>query len=463
MLVFAAILLIARAPLPLLEPEEARYAEIPRQMASLGRWLVPIRDGQDYLDKPPLLYWLVSASYSAFGVHDWAARLPTLAATWFTIGIVLGWGWRAESPGAGVAAALTLTLAGDFLYRAPMLTMNGPLALFVTASLAAGHVARLQNFTGWWLTSGVACGLGMMMKGPIAIALVGPPLLTVGWFDRRARQITFWHGVTWTAAVVAVAAPWFIAVAIERPEFIEYFFWRHHIQRFATPFDHAGPIWQYVPQLTVGMFPWSLLVVGLLLRDRRRNGSVKMTPIAMFGFAAAIWGFALFSFSGSKRPVYLVPIYPPLAVAIGTELWRLRLIVGREISMVIVAAVSLAIVIGTLGWMPRYTREFSIAEVVKAVNDVPANVPIVCYGQSWDSVGFYLQRNNVVTLLGERRAELTSIAGQNERTLVFISNKSAGDDFAACLPPGRMFVPIAENRQTRVGWINSPTGIAGRR
>src|SRR5262245_53468458 len=88
---FAALVFGARIPLPLLEPEEARYAEIPRQMLVADRFVVPIHDGQDYLDKPPLLYWLVIGSYRLFGIHDLSARLPTVLTAWLTVGVVFWW------------------------------------------------------------------------------------------------------------------------------------------------------------------------------------------------------------------------------------------------------------------------------------------------------------------------------------------------------------------------------------
>src|SRR5262245_14652355 len=80
----SAILIFSRLTAPLLEPEEARYAEIPRQMLGHGQFLIPILDGQDYLDKPPLLYWLVMSSYRLFGVHVWSARLVPCLATSLT-------------------------------------------------------------------------------------------------------------------------------------------------------------------------------------------------------------------------------------------------------------------------------------------------------------------------------------------------------------------------------------------
>ena len=73
-MLIAVTLFFLRLRAPLLEPQEPRYAEIPRQMLSEGRWLVPVLHGEPYLDKPPLLYWLVMGSYSVFGVHDWVAQ-----------------------------------------------------------------------------------------------------------------------------------------------------------------------------------------------------------------------------------------------------------------------------------------------------------------------------------------------------------------------------------------------------
>src|SRR5438105_6640263 len=75
LLLVSSLLFFCRLRTPLLEPEEARYAEIPRQMLHADRWVVPVLNGQDYLDKPPLFYWPVMGSYRVFGVHDWSARL----------------------------------------------------------------------------------------------------------------------------------------------------------------------------------------------------------------------------------------------------------------------------------------------------------------------------------------------------------------------------------------------------
>ncbi|HEX5269461.1 MAG TPA: glycosyltransferase family 39 protein, partial [Gemmataceae bacterium] len=80
LIVLPSVLLYPCLAFPLFEPDEGRYAEIPREMLQRGEWVVPYLQGEPYLDKPPLFYWLVMLSYRALGAHDWAARLvPALA------------------------------------------------------------------------------------------------------------------------------------------------------------------------------------------------------------------------------------------------------------------------------------------------------------------------------------------------------------------------------------------------
>ncbi|HLW66235.1 MAG TPA: glycosyltransferase, partial [Gemmataceae bacterium] len=135
LLALAAMFFFCRLHTPLLEPEEGRYAEIPRQMLVENHWLVPTLHGQPYLDKPPLLYWLVMTSYSLFGVHDWSARLVPGLAGFLTIAVSYFWARKTVGHRAAILGSGMLCLAAEFVYYGRMLTMNGPLALFVTAAL----------------------------------------------------------------------------------------------------------------------------------------------------------------------------------------------------------------------------------------------------------------------------------------------------------------------------------------
>src|SRR5437870_8729213 len=106
-LIVASILLFfTRLDCPLLEPEETRYAEIPRQMLAEGRFSVPVLHGQAYYDKPPLLYWLVMGSYHIFGVHDWAARLVPCLAGFLCVGVTYGWGRCTVGPRTAFVGAM---------------------------------------------------------------------------------------------------------------------------------------------------------------------------------------------------------------------------------------------------------------------------------------------------------------------------------------------------------------------
>src|SRR5271166_3746596 len=134
LLLVAGALFLTRLSCPLLEPEETRYAEIPRQMLAEGRFVEPVWHGEPYYHKPPLLYWLVMASYRLFGVHDWAARLvPALAAV-LTVLAAFFWGCRTAGVKTGLLGALVLCLSARFVYLGRMLTMDGLLCLWVVAA-----------------------------------------------------------------------------------------------------------------------------------------------------------------------------------------------------------------------------------------------------------------------------------------------------------------------------------------
>src|SRR5262249_6905379 len=145
--------------------------------------VVPVLHGRPYLDKPPLLYWLVGAAYAVCGTHDWAARLVPGVAGVLTVLAAFLWGRHIGGARAGLCGALGLCLSARFVYLARILPFDGLLALWVTAALGLAHAAlagrrpaapRLRR--GLWALSAAACGLGLLTKGPVALALVLPPL-----------------------------------------------------------------------------------------------------------------------------------------------------------------------------------------------------------------------------------------------------------------------------------------------
>src|SRR6476469_8494345 len=113
LVVLPALLLYPTLSFFLLEPDEGRYAQIPREMLARGDWVVPHLQGEPYLDKPPLLYWLVMLSYRVFGVHDWAARLVPALAVQLTVLLTYALGrWLAGERGAWWGALLLVVAPG---------------------------------------------------------------------------------------------------------------------------------------------------------------------------------------------------------------------------------------------------------------------------------------------------------------------------------------------------------------
>src|SRR5581483_9048887 len=226
LLVMAALLFFSHLGCPLQEPEESRYAEIPRQMLEAGNWAVPLLDGNPYYDKPPLLYWLVMGSYRVFGVHDWSARLVSSAAAFLTILLTYFWGLRVVGPRAGFTGAVILCLSGRFIFLGRLLTMNSLLCLCVVAGLAAAHLAvsgpRLR--WRWWILSAAACGLGLLTKGPVAIVLIAVPVAAFLAVDPRAVRIGLRPWLVYLMTMAAVACPWYASAAANDPESLGLYF-----------------------------------------------------------------------------------------------------------------------------------------------------------------------------------------------------------------------------------------------
>ncbi|MFL5330853.1 MAG: ArnT family glycosyltransferase [Gemmataceae bacterium] len=440
------LLVLARLPMPLLEPEEGRYAEIPRQMLVAGEIVVPVLGGEPYLDKPPLSYWLNMAAYRVFGISEWSARIVPCLAALAIVAVTLVWGSSIAGPRTGLCSAGVLLTCPDFLYRAPMLTPNGLLTLFVAAGWAAGHIAQQPRRSKWlwWSLSAIATALGVLTKGPVAAVFVWVPLWAYCFWRREKQQVR--GNLLQIAIVLLVAAPWFIAVTTRHPEFLEYFFWKHHVERAITPFDHAQPLWYYVPRLLVGAAPWTVMVLIGLLRGRRP------TSDAIFPLMVMAWAFFFLSLSGSKRPIYLLPVYPALAVAIGTSSRTESISIPAFLRGLEAIAACVAL------WLPGYHAEFSFRGLLQPIPvQIKKEWPIACYPHDWPSVGFQLQRSDLATFSRGQEAELASFLRQNEKTLVVLKAGATAKEFAAILPRDMKWNQCGDNQAAVIGTVTKKT------
>ncbi len=344
---------------PLWEPDEGRYAEIPREMLATGDWLTPHLNGVLYFEKPPLQYWLSALSMKLFGLNGAAARLPLALAS----GLMIWAAWRlAKRLGAReplwapfmAATALLAFLVGQ------LLTLDALFSAFLVAAIAAfvEAVARRregQSSLGWTLLTYLLLAVAMLTKGLAAVILTGGILvfsLFFAWRDgdlRRAVLRTALDPLGWLLYLVLVV-PWFWAVNRVNPGHAQFFFIHEHFTRFLTH-EHArqgSNNWlldklYFVGFLAIGLLPWlSATLVGLkrswtFLKGRGPQSQEHLTRwVVGITVLAFLWPLVFFSLSGSKLPPYILPAIVPLAALActfereGEEVRALRRM-GREL------------------------------------------------------------------------------------------------------------------------------------
>jgi 4-amino-4-deoxy-L-arabinose transferase-like glycosyltransferase len=321
---------------PLWEPDEGRYAEIPREMLATGDWLTPHLNGVLYFEKPPLQYWLSALGMRLFGLNGAAARLPLALAS----GLMIWAAWRlARRLGARDARWAPFMAATGLLafLVGQILTLDALFSAFLVAALAAFVEAVAQRREGqgglgWTLLAFVFMAGAMLTKGLAQVILMGGILVFSLPFAgkdaalRRAVLRTGFDPLGWLLYLVLVA-PWFWLVDRAHPGHAQFFFIHEHFTRFLTH-EHArqgSNNWlldklYFVGILAVGLLPWlSATVSGLkrtwtFLRGRGPQGqdhlarwTVGVTAIAF------LWPLVFFSLSGSKLPPYILPVLVPLA------------------------------------------------------------------------------------------------------------------------------------------------------
>lgn len=311
---------------PLMEPTEARNAQIAKEMLIQGEWVVPLLEGKAYLDKPPLLYWMLMGLFQVGGDTDHIARLAPMI--WCT-GMVLGiWFWTGREINTKVAflSALALALCLPFIHYGRLLAMDGLLGFWLLAAMVATFEANRNKRLDWRWWIGAACCLALagLTKGPIAYVLFFLPMTAIVVVDERFRKPGV---VAWGLFFAVSALPLlFWAILVERIHtgFIADFLYTHHLVRFSEPIDHEEPFWFYLPIVTVFSLPWSLALMDLG-RSYFRAPKAKAPDLPSLAGVAALCffsGLIFFSAAGCKRPGYLVPLFPYLGIMGGVLLDR---------------------------------------------------------------------------------------------------------------------------------------------
>jgi 4-amino-4-deoxy-L-arabinose transferase-like glycosyltransferase len=433
----STLILYPNLAFPLLEPDESRYAQIPREMLQRNDCILPTLQGKPYLDKPPLFYWAVMVSYSIFGVADWSARLVPVLCLQLTILLTFILGRRTFGEKPAWLAAWLLLLGPVFLAMSRLLILDGLLTLCVTLTLLAGLEAIRGSFRwGWWLVAAMACGAGILTKGPIALLLTLVPIAAYPRLARRGSIPTIgqWSVLLLVAGVIAI--PWYIALSIRVPEFVHYFFWEHNVQRFLAPGVHVRGVWFYFPILFLLLLPGSLLTWGFLrfLFSTQETHSRLRSPEMGFAMLAAMWCVLFFSLSSCKLPTYIMPAMPFFALVFGVYLAQVPLAMSHKLGGAFALLLTIGVNHVAIPWYAAYRSPMSRpAEVLALCRD--RTTPLVCYPRNCDSIAFYLDRGDMQTFRSKDIEELRYLVRVQPRTVILCTHRHSLEGLKQLLPP----------------------------
>jgi 4-amino-4-deoxy-L-arabinose transferase-like glycosyltransferase len=302
---------------PLFNPDEARYAEIPREMLSDGDWVIPHLNGLDYIEKPPLQYWATAATYRLLGVSEFSARLYTALTGLATIAVIGFLATRLWGTGAGWRAAAVLSGMFMFVILGQLMTLDMSLTFWMTASLAgfllAQHAHSAQR--GWMVLAWVSAGFGVLTKGLVAAAIPAAVLVIYSLCSRDSSPWRKLHLKVGVPLFLCITVPWHALAAQRLNDFLQFFFVREHFARFLTPIaDRREPWWFFGWVFLAGTVPWTVPALRVLLSGwRSPRGSFSPS---LFLWIWVIFICVFFSISDSKLMPYILPAMPALAVLI---------------------------------------------------------------------------------------------------------------------------------------------------
>ena len=380
-----AVLFIFLGSRGLNEPDEGRYAELGREMAAGGSWLVPHLNGFEHFQKPPLIYWCTALSLKTFGLNEWAARLPSALAACGILWLTLQIGRRLWGENRARIAVTVLVATLLFFGLARMLTPDMLMSFFITAAIAALVHERCWLFF-------IMMGLGFLTKGPMA--LVVPLSAAFGAYlarDPSMPQVRF----PWVRGMVLtllIGLSWFILLAlIDRPLF-EYF-WRFELlERFAsTKHGRAKPFWFFAPVLIGGLLPWTFLIPGLVREAWRKVRSKQVSPTQGLLLGWTVLPLVILSLSGSKLLTYVLPLMPAFAIAISSryaDLAKVRRVALPFLGFMLILA-------GLMPWAnPWMRQQAEVRSLVKTLEKQPnaATATIFASGVRAHGFEFYLRK-----------------------------------------------------------------------
>jgi 4-amino-4-deoxy-L-arabinose transferase-like glycosyltransferase len=369
---------------PMLDPDEGRYAEIPREMVTTGDWITPRLDGLKYFEKPALQYWATAALYTAVGLSNWSSRLWTVGLGFACLPLIYGWLTRLYDRRAALAAVAILAMSPYFGVIGHLNLLDASFTFWMCAAVLTFTLAQTAPLhsgqeRGWMLVCWSAAALAVLTKGIVVFVLAGGTLIAYSVLERDSRPWRRLHLALGVPLFLALATPWFIMVSRRNPDFASFFFVHEHFQRFLTKeAQRVEPWWYFLALLLVGTLPWLLALARAALaawRDSGLNYNFKSLKFLLLFSALTL---VFFSISSSKLATYILPMFPILAAFTGVAVARRPGFLSRATA--VAAGLALFVAAGLLvysrhrdGMIPPQAVAWAVAGAAAAMAAVVAS------------------------------------------------------------------------------------------
>ena len=330
------------SPPSLMDDVDAVQAQIAKTMLTSGDWVTARLDGVVYLEKAPLIYWLMAIFYKIFGVSDWVARLPVALASIALALLSASFGMWAFGERAGFYAGLCMsTCVGLFLFtriQIPDVMLTFTIALAMWAFLRALDEDEKRPRL-WAAILAASLGTGVLLKSLVGIVFPVAAALIYLFFSKQLFSQRTWlrlRPVSGSLIVLLIAAPWHVLATLQNPPYFAWtlqsgpglyhgFLWFYFVNEQLLRFLNLRYPRDYntVPRLyfwlfhLLWLFPWSVYlpaITKLSFKPVDRAGQTRLLALCWAGFILIFFTFS------TTQEYYSMPCYPALALLLGSAM-----------------------------------------------------------------------------------------------------------------------------------------------
>ncbi len=423
-----AIRLISLGWYPLYDTTEARYGEMARIMFETKNWITPQFDyNVPFWGKPPFQTWISAFSFSWLGVSEFSARLPHFICGLITGLLIFRFTKILANNNTAIFSLLILCSSIGFILAIGMVMTDSALLMAYTLAMVCyWHCYSQKNQLLYGHLFFAALALGMLIKGPVAVVLIGISLVCWG-----VWQGVFWVAITrlpWLTGMLLfllLTLPWYVWAEIRTPGFIEYFILGEHVQRFLVSgwqgdlygtahIKPRGMIWLY---WLVCASPWSFIVLALIVKKLRGieppKSQSQAQGINKYLICWMISPLLLFTLAGNILPTYVLPGCGALAILVALNCPLSKL--NNYLAFSSLALLVLIISILSLGLV----NDRSESELLAGKQDFTPHAPLYYWQDRPFSAQFY---SSGQARLLDNKQSLTKLLTAKEELFIAIEH-----------------------------------------